>query len=666
MNIFTSPKMFLAGVALLASLGASAQAITNTDADKLDYQREISDDVLSSAITELSVMFKQAQTAIYGLRGGKNGELPGAHAYQYAFALGTDNYVGYACVPHKDFIYGGFSLESTYGMCKNTIGGPGGCFTYLRTGVSPLLNNSKLNDIPELKAIYLLLYNYSAIENADLYGPEPYVDFKNDKQTSPFTYNDMRTIYYSAKENIDNIVKCLKYFENRSGSYKKTLNGTLNGSLNFIRNYNATRRNMDPWIRFANSLKLRMAIHISAVEPETAKAWAEEAVASGVMESPDDQVAIWLSNFGNPHPLVQVSEWGDTRLGASFASILKSLNHPYADYLYKFNSDPIIKTGSKGSASLVTPADEALVGMRDGTVPGEGQSVGGNQYIAFSKLDNEYLGLMTPPAYLMKYAEVCFNLAEGALRGWNMGGTAQQFYEEGIKYAYCEDPTYEDEIEYLNYVNDYMEQDRATDFTYVDPTGETPDMPSVTKIGVKWNESLDKETKLEMIITQKYIAHFPYSFEPWVDLRRTGYPKIFPVLNVADGDGSLKEGEQMRRIPWASDDPQTQKDIQNTGIPALGNKPDVMATRLWWDTGVNFPDATGINNVATEGKSNAVVEAGVGTISVSGVAKAFVFDMTGRQVAGIDRAGTVSVAKGLYIVKTVSGNESSAVKVLVK
>ncbi|WP_289290074.1 SusD/RagB family nutrient-binding outer membrane lipoprotein, partial [Muribaculum intestinale] len=48
-------------------------------------------------------------------------------------------------------------------------------------------------------------------------------------------------------------------------------------------------------------------------------------------------------------------------------------------------------------------------------------------------------------------------------------------------------------------------------------------------IGVKWNEADDDETKLEKIITQKYIGNFPMSAEAWTTFRRTGYPRLFPV-----------------------------------------------------------------------------------------------------------------------------------------
>ena len=656
-------KVLLAGAALCMSLTASAQAVNNNKADKIDYTKEITEAQYTAAYNALKVEIGQALSGLYGLRGGKKGEMPGAHAYQYQFCLGPDNYVQYSCVPHSDFPYGGFTLRSTYDLCKGSISGPKGGYDFVRQGVVPILNDDNINNIPELKAAYLLFYDYAAIENVDLFGPVPYTDFKNNVDKSPFNYQDMLTVYYTVEANIRDIVACFKNFSNRPDWYKKKLNGVFNGQLPFFKNANYQKQGMDALARFANSLKLRMAIHIASVEPETAKKWAEEAVQSGVIESVDGEAALFTSTLGFAHPLIQVSEWGDSRMGASFESLLMSLDHPYSKYLFMQNSDPITKTGTQGSAPAMTQPDTRIIGMRDGTVPGVGQAVGANPYIAFSKLDNTYLGEMMPPCYLMKLSEVQFLRAEGALRGWNMGGTAQEFYEDGIRNAYLEDREF-DGVKYADYVDDYMNLAKAKDYTYVDPTGNTPDMPSVTKIGVKWDESLDRETKLEMIITQKYIASFPYSFEPFVDLRRTGYPKLFPVLNVADGDGSLKQGDQMRRIPWASDDPQTIKDINATAIPALGG-PDQMATRLWWDTGKNFPDATAISNV-DGGKSEATVRAANGMLLIEGADHAWVYDTAGRLVSESANPSTMRLAKGVYVVRTQSNGVKASSKVVVR
>lgn len=112
----------------------------------------------------------------------------------------------------------------------------------------------------------------------------------------------------------------------------------------------------------------------------------------------------------------------------------------------------------------------------------------------------------------------------------------KDFYEKGIRTAYLEDRD-SPKKEYTQYVEQYLNVDAPKDIPYVDPQGRSKDMQSVTKVGVKWNDGDSKETKLEKIITQKYIASFPYSYESWVDLRRTGYPKLFPILNTEHSDG---------------------------------------------------------------------------------------------------------------------------------
>ena len=230
----------------------------------------------------------------------------------------------------------------------------------------------------------------------------------------------------------------------------------------------------------------------------------------------------------------------------------------------------------------VLPAGTRICGIRSGTMVGNGQTYVLNKRQAYSTFSTDVVYGSYCPLYFVKWAEVDFLRAEGALRGWDMGGTAQEFYERGIRNAYLEDPLVVAGSPYPQLVDAYMAQKQSVDYIQVDPMGDGPDWPSVTKIGVKWNEGDDNETKLEKIITQKYIALFPLSTEAWTELRRTGYPKLFPVLNTNDGDGSIEQGEMIRRIPWVPQDPNVKKLVEKSGIPALGG-PDKQATRLWWD-----------------------------------------------------------------------------------
>lgn len=540
-------------------------------ADSIAYTHLTSEAGFDAAVTALTDQFKITKTGQYYLRGGKNGQPPVAHAYQQQYTNSVDGYAQYFVVPHTKFGYGGTML-STYDETYN--GGANAQFIGAKNSFVPILNHPQIDSIPEMKAAYLLLYNLAAQEVADLYGPLPYVDFKGNKTEAPFKYNDLRSIYVNIEANIDTIVKAFDHFETRPQWYKDKVQNLLNEHTVVTSDVELGRTGFDTWKRFANSLKLRMAIHMAKVDPELAKKWGEEAVASGVVETTDQEIALRpLILGGFTHPTVTVTEWGDMRMSAAFESLIMSLKHPYSEYLFLKNDDAI----ENKTTGEITPPNSRIVGIRAGEHTGESQSAEGNPYISFSKMENQASSMA--PLYIFKLSEVNLLRAEGALRGWNVGD-AEALYTEAVKFGYLEDRLIG--TEHPDLWEAYANVTEPVDYVYKDPTGNSPDMPSLTKIGVKWDNSLDREKKLEMIITQKYLALFPHSYEAFVDLRRTGYPKLFPVLNPDEGDGSLTEGQMIRRMLFPNDGDQAIKDIQETGLPALGG-PDKQATRLWWD-----------------------------------------------------------------------------------
>ncbi len=547
------------------------------DVDTIPYLNQPTEEGVKNAIKELTQNFQQSLTGQYNMRGGKEGGSPASHAYQRQYSLGPDLYAQYFTVPHKDFMYG--TLTSTYNVSADFNGGPLGAYTMAKNAIMPLLHHPSVDSIPEIKAINLLYYCIMAQEQADLSGPFTYLE---DKQNSeePSEYNDVESIYKGIVQNLDSIVVCLKNFENRPQWYKDEI------VYNVLYNYDQTSLNMllgnttlNSYIKLANSLKLRMAMHIVKVEPETAKKWAEEAVASGVIDCAEEQHGLFPILSGFSFPLSEIANtWNDLRLCASFESLLMSLDHPYTKYFFLPNSGPLTnkKTGE------TTEVGTRIVGIRSGLLVGDSQLISLNERQGYSSFDNKVAGPAQPPLYFLKWAEVDFLRAEGALRGWEMGGSAQEFYERGIRNAYFDSPCFVATPKYNDYVNEYMAREEPVDYVQKDPMGDGIDWPSVTKIGVKWNEGDDRETKLEKIITQKYIALFPLSTEAWAEMRRTGYPKVFPVLNTDDGDGSIMQGEMIRRIPWVPTDPVALGMVETSGIPALGG-PDEQATRLWWD-----------------------------------------------------------------------------------
>ena len=57
------------------------------------------------------------------------------------------------------------------------------------------LNRPQIDSVPELKAIGLLIFDYSAQEMVDVYGSVPYGDFLANKMEAPFTFDPGSKIY---------------------------------------------------------------------------------------------------------------------------------------------------------------------------------------------------------------------------------------------------------------------------------------------------------------------------------------------------------------------------------------------------------------------------------------------------------------------------------------
>lgn len=570
----------------LDSLQVNEQAIDNTvyqgNVDVIDYHKQVSKEGFEKARATLEKdVYPQSKTGQFSLRGGKMehyGLVPSSpHNYQYFYSLGPDAYAQYFVVPHNF----GSRLTSTYRVADGFNGGPFGAYVEAKNALMPILHHPLSDSIPEMKAINLLYYCLGAQERADLGGPFTYEEDKQNSQ-NPKVYNDLKTIYHGIVANLDTVVATLKAFDKRPTWHKE-------GVEELCMTYNETNldsehgfRGMRPYIALANSLKLRMALRIVKIEPQIAQKWAEEAVKSGVIESISDQHGVFPKKMGAKNALAEiVNNWDDLRLSASLETLMMSLEHPSVQYLWKKNSKIIVNPKTKEEL----PADSRIVGIRTGTYVGEGKESSGNPYGSYS--ETVFDVLKDAPLYYIKYAEVCFLRAEGALRGWNMGGTAEHFYNEGIRNGYIEDPSQIGSSPYKALVETYIQKNAATPYVQRDPMGGE-DWNTLTTIGVKWSEADDRETKLEKIITQKYLAIFPLSPEAWAEMRRTGYPKLFPVLNADDGDGSLVQGDMIRRIPWNATDPITKGNIEASGLNALGG-PDLQATRLWWDVqGPNF------------------------------------------------------------------------------
>ncbi len=165
---------------------------------------------------------------------------------------------------------------------------------------------------------------------------------------------------------------------------------------------------MNNWMMFANSLKLRLAMHLADVNPSLSQSAAEEAYAEGVFTSNSESATLaYESSPPNTNPL-----WED---------LVQSGRQDYVaantiiDYMEELN-DP----------RLSTYFDQNL-----GDSEYEGGTYGASSAYADHTHINEQFRDPTHPGILLGYPEVEFHLTDAAQRGYAVG-EAQDHYEAAV------------------------------------------------------------------------------------------------------------------------------------------------------------------------------------------------------------------------------------------
>lgn len=530
--------------------------------DDLNSNIEVGSGELSMAETyeQAAGMFLTAQQKMHDV-GAQNG----AHIYQVQFNIHIDNYSGYMAGTQN---FSG-NLPSTYRYFAQYCDGPKASFFLVAQAALPVMRSASQLNLKELGAMCNIMYCFSALELSDIYGPFPWTDYKNDVQEPPVTYEPMDQIYDSLFVNLKDAGQILKDFTNTSKEHQDTINTIL-------AQYDKICGSVDTWRQFSNSIRLRMAMRMSNVDPDRAKAEAEAAINDGLIEKNIEYNTMAIN--GTNHPLAFISIlWNDTRMNASLENIMKRLNVPFMDKIFDKNSGDIRNedgevTMTAGTAIVGVPAGIQLTPRDDN-----------NQYTKYSGVSSAFANF---PLAIFKLSERYFLQAEAALR-WNIGGSLSTSYLRGVAAMFSDYSIAQTDQEFKDYWN---LESADTSIDYVDPHNERNNKAGLITIGVKLNNSDDNKTKLEKIITQKWLAQFPMGLEAWNDLRRTGYPRIFPVNDI--GDGSLGNGRMIRRIPWNMTDAAAAQDVNTSGIEALGGS-NLMRTYLWWD--VEDPAGLGDN-----------------------------------------------------------------------
>jgi hypothetical protein len=278
---------------------------------------------------------------------------------------------------------------------------------------------------------------------------------------------------------------------------------------------------MERWRIFANSLRLRLAMRLTEVDPATARAEAASAIAAGVFGSNDDHAIFrWLNELGSNNPWFsgEVERPGGHRISSTIVDTLKSYEDPRL-------------------AVFARPNDEGeYVGHQSGLKDGHGIP-----FPARSKIGARFVRDLPNPSVLMSYSEVLFLEAEAAARGYT-GGNAAQLYHDAIRAS----------MEWYDIASADTEAYLASPRVAYDPA-----------------------RGLEQIGLQMWVGFFGQGIEAFSNWRRTGYP------NLAAGPDNVTGGIIPRRLRYSEEEQSLNSANLSAAISRQGGAE--LGDRVWWN-----------------------------------------------------------------------------------
>lgn len=469
-----------------------------------------------------------------------------ANRYQTAYNLAADCWSGY------------------FGQ-NNNWGGPNNLNYFLKDGwvassytesystVVPLwqdLKGKTEKQFPEVFALAQILKISAWHKATDMFGPIPYKEAGKGLITVP--YDSQEEVYKSMFKELSDAIEVLtKYADNGNSKLLPNADAVYAGDVH-------------KWVVYANSLMLRLAMRVYYADAALSKKYALQAVnhSYGVMKTKDDEAKMERGaslEFKNNLDVL-INQYNECRMGSSMLAYLGGYQDPrLPKYFNTSTVSQAVTVGTYGKYSGVPT----------------GHDVSSND--AFRDSSRPAI-TSTTPTYWMRASEVYFLLAEAALHGFAVGGTAESLYEKGIEMSFEENGIASSEVA------DYMSsglKPSAYSFHLTNP-GVNVDVPAVTEATTAWSGT--DEEKLEKIMIQKWIALYPNGQEAWTEYRRTGYPKLHSVVtNYSNGEIDSEVG--IRRMRFPTNKSTSAEDIANleSARKLLRGGLDKAGTRLWWD-----------------------------------------------------------------------------------
>ena len=442
-------------------------------------------------------------------------------------------------------------------------------YTRYTNNLSEIIRLTK--DDPELvnkKAIARIMKVWAFAKVTDTYGDIPYFQSSLPQEDAIYnpTYDTQKSIYEDF------------FMELKAAASEMDASKESYGAADLV--YGG---DVDKWRKFANSLRLRLALRLRYVDKQMAIDNMSDLQEADLILSREDDANMFTSTDNqdnNNSNYVRVLNSGSslTKRGIGQEIVNNMIN----------KNDPRIKIWAD-TAKAEFPKDDPdldYFGYRGtpllGLVPVENKYPWGLE--SASRIsDLWYVQVIEIP--VLRSSEMYFALAESVLFGLR-SGDAQGYYKKGMEEALnwakefydTSKPQLPDVLERL--YPDWSEADIELLLTHKELTQGEIDTFLATPAAVL---SGSPEEQLEQIIVQKNIGLYPQEYQNWAEWRRTGYP----IVQVGPDDDDLK-GESPRRMPWPNVEQTVNGDNYAEAETRISGG-DLRLSKVWWDANPNVP-----------------------------------------------------------------------------
>jgi len=292
----------------------------------------------------------------------------------------------------------------------------------------------------------------------------------------------------------------------------------------------------DKWIRFANSLRLRLAMHARFVDPGTYENVIDECLGEALIEDNSQNVKLAMEDTNNPS---LYNPWHNKIIDYQAGLYTMNWSEKFIDALLNTNDPRLAFFATKNK-------DDIFLGMPNGLED--------TYYSSWSRSNSsvptaEFFA-KDQPMYHMCASEIYLLRAEAAL--FNLGpGDANELFQTGITMA-MDQWSIEDSL-----VTEFLDNEAEASLNG------------------------DQENMFRQIATQLWISFVPNAFEGWTTIRRTGYPVVEQRTSDMYSKG-VTDGYMPTRINYPfTVERSVNGENQEAAIENMGG--DQIDLQLWWD-----------------------------------------------------------------------------------